>query len=200
MIVNLLLVLVFLAVVLVLAREGMWSGLVMLLNILAAATFATAWYEKLAAFVDERMPSFTYLIDFLCLWGLFAVVLLVMRLVTDRVSRTKVKFLRQVELVGAPVVAVIAGWIMVCFAAASLHTAPVPRSLVQADPESRGMFFGLAPDRKWLAWVRYSTKDGPFARPVGSAVVFDNEADFILRYADRRLKLEQAEGLRVNAN
>ena len=200
MIVNLLLVLVFLAVVLVLAREGMWSGLVMLLNILAAATFATAWYEKLAAFVDERMPSFTYLIDFLCLWGLFAVVLLVMRLVTDRVSRTKVKFLRQVELVGAPIVGVIAGWIMVCFAAASLHTAPVPRSLVQAEPESRGMFFGLAPDRKWLAWVRYSTKDGPFARPVGSAVVFDNEADFILRYADRRLKLEQAEGLRVNAN
>ncbi len=200
MIVNLLLLLVFIAVVLVLTREGLWSGLVMLLNILAATTFATAWYEKLAALADGQMPSFTYLIDFLCLWGLFAVLLLLMRLATDRVSRTKVKFLRQVELVGAPLVAVVAGWIMVCFAAASLHTAPVPRSLVQAEPESRSMFFGLAPDRKWLAWVRYSTKDGPFAHSPASAVVFDNEADFILRYADRRLKLEQAEGLRVNAN
>lgn len=200
MVVNLLLLLVFVAVVLVLTREGLWSGLVMLLNILAAATFATAWYEKVAAFADERMPSFTYLIDFLALWGLFAVVLLVMRLVTDRVSRTKVKFLRQVELAGAPIVAVIAGWIMVCFAAASLHAAPVPRTVVQSDPEARSMFFGLAPDRKWLAWVRYSTKDGPFARPAGSAIVFDNEADHILRYGDRRLKLEQAEGLRVNAN
>lgn len=200
MIVNLLLLLVFVAVVLVLTREGLWSGLVMLLNILAAATFATAWYEKLAAFADGQMPSFTYLVDFLCLWGLFAVVLLLMRLATDRVSRTKVKFLRQVELVGAPLVAVVAGWVMVCFAAASLHTAPVPRSVVQAEPESRSMFFGLAPDRKWLAWVRYSTKDGPFAHAPGSAVVFDNEADFILRYGDRRLKLEQAEGLRVNGN
>ena len=197
MIVNILLLLVFVAVVIVLTREGLWSGLVMLLNIVAAATVSTAWYERVATLIDERMPSYTYLIDFLALWGLFAAVLLVMRLVTDRVSRTKVKFLRQVEMAGSPLVAVVAGWIMVCFAAASLHTAPVPRSVIQAEPDSRGMFFGLAPDRKWLAWVRFATKDGPFAFAPGSAVVFDNEADFILRYGDRRLKLEQAEGLRV---
>ena len=107
MIVNLLLILVFLAIALVLAREGLWSGLVMLLNIVAAATFATAWYERLASFVDAKLPSYTYLIDFLCLWGIFAVVLLGMRLVTDLVSTTKVKFLRQVEFVGGPLVAVI---------------------------------------------------------------------------------------------
>ena len=199
MIVNLLLLIVFLAVTLVLSREGLWSGLVMLLNIIAAATLATGWYERIASFVDEKMPSYTYLIDFLCLWGLFAAVLLVLRLVTARASTTKVKVLRQVELVGGPLVAVITGWVMVCFAAASLHAAPVPRTLVQPAPESR-MFFGFAPDRKWLGWMRYATKDGPFARPPESAIVFDKEGDFILRYADRRLKLEQAEGLRVNAN
>jgi len=199
MIVNLLLVLVFLAIALVLAREGLWSGLVMLLNIIAAATFATAWFERLAGFLDAKMPSYTYLIDFLCLWGIFAVVLLVMRLITDRVSTTKVKFLRQVEIVGGPLVAVITAWVMVCFAAASLHTAAVPRALVQPTPESR-MFFGFAPDRKWLAWVRFATQSGPFAYPEESAIVFDKDGDFILRYADRRLKLEQSEGLRVNAN
>ena len=171
----------------------------MLLNIIAAATFATAWYERLAGFLDAKMPSYTYLIDFLCLWGIFAVVLLVMRLITDRVSTTKVKFLRQVELVGGPIVAVITAWVMVCFAAASLHTAAVPRALVQPTPESR-MFFGLAPDRKWLAWVRFATTSGPFAHPEESAIVFDRDGDFILRYADRRQKLEQSEGLRVNAN
>ena len=199
MIVNLLLILVFLAIALVLNREGLWSGLVMLLNIVAAATFATAWFERLAGFLDAKMPSYTYLIDFLCLWGIFAVVLLVMRLITDRVSTTKVKFVRQVELVGGPLVAVITAWVMVCFAAASLHTAAVPRALVQPTPESR-MFFGFAPDRKWLAWVRFATQSGPFAYPEESAIVFDKDGDFILRYADRRLKLEQSEGLRVNAN
>ena len=199
MIVNLLLILVFLAIALVLNREGLWSGLVMLLNIVAAATFATAWFERLAGFLDAKMPSFTYLIDFLCLWGIFAVVLLVMRLITDRVSTTKVKFLRQVELVGGPLVAVITAWVMVCFAAASLHTAAVPRALVQPTPESR-MFFGFAPDRKWLSWVRFATSSGPFAYPEESAIVFDRDGEFILRYADRRHKLEQSEGLRVNAN
>ena len=199
MIVNLLLILVFLAIALVLAREGLWSGLVMLLNIVAAATFATAWFERLAGFLDAKLPSYTYLIDFLCLWGIFAVVLLVMRLITDRVSTTKVKFLRQVEIVGGPILAVITAWVMVCFAAASLHTAAVPRALVQPTPESR-MFFGFAPDRKWLAWVRFATQSGPFAYPEESAIVFDKDGDFILRYADRRLKLEQSEGLRVNAN
>ena len=195
MIVNILLLLVFLAIALVLAREGLWSGLVMLLNIVAAATFATAWFERLAGFLDAKMPSFTYLIDFLCLWGIFAVVLLVMRLITDRASTTKVKFLRQVELVGGPIVAVITAWVMVCFAAASLHTAAVPRALVQPTPENR-MFFGLAPDRKWLGWVRGSSRKGPFSRPDHA---FDEKADFILRYADRRLKLEGEQGLRAAA-
>ena len=93
----------------------------------------------------------------------------------------------------------ITAWVMVCFAAASLHTAAVPRALVQPTPESR-MFFGFAPDRKWLNWVRFATQSGPFAYPEESAIVFDKDGDFILRYADRRLKLEQSEGLRVNAN
>jgi hypothetical protein len=62
------------------------------------------------------------------------------------------------------------------------------------------MFFGLAPDRKWLSWVRLATSNGPFAHPAESAIVFDKNDDFILRYADRRQKLEQSEGLRVNAN
>ncbi|MFM8284591.1 MAG: CvpA family protein [Planctomycetaceae bacterium] len=198
MIVNILLVIVFLAVTLVLFREGLWSGLVMFLNLLAATTAATAWYPTVANLVDGYLPSFTYLIDFLCWWGLFALILLVMREVTDRMSRTKVKFVKQVELVGGAIVGMLAGWLMVCFTAASLHTAAVPRNLVQPTPEAT-MFFGLAPDRKWLAWARHSTWKGPFGHPgADEARVFDKDARFILGYADRRAALERVEGLRVN--
>jgi hypothetical protein len=38
----------------------------------------------------------------------------------------------------------------------------LPRDVIQATPEAR-MFFGLAPDRKWLGWVRFATSSGPFA-------------------------------------
>jgi len=194
MILNLMLLGLFVAVTFALWREGLWSSAIMLLNILAAATFATAWYEAAVAFLITRgMSSYDYLLDFVCLWGLFAVILLMMREVSDRVSRTKVRFRKPVEMFGGPVVAAAAAWIVVCFAAATLHTAAVPRDMIQPTPEAR-MFFGLAPDRRWLQWVRGSTLRGPFRRPDHA---FDEKADFIVRYATRRKQLEAEPELRV---
>ena len=194
MILTLILLAVFVTVAAALWKEGIWSTLVMLLNVVLAATVATAWYERLVAVLEPRLPSYTYLLDFVALWGLFCLLLLGLREATDRISRTWVKLRRPVELFGGPLVAALVGWVMTCFTAATLHTAPVPRDMVQPTPEAR-MFFGLAPDRKWLAWVRGSTLTGPFAVP-GSA--FDKDADFIIRYADRRKRLEGEPGLRVN--
>lgn len=184
----------FLVVTFALWREGLWSSAVSLLNLLAAASFATAWYESLVAFLIARgLGSYDYLLDFLCLWGLFAIILLVLREVSDRVSRTKVRFRKPVEMFGCPVIAAAAAWIVVCFTAATLHTAAVPRDLVQATPEAR-MFFGLAPDRRWLQWVRGSSLHGPFGRPEHA---FDEKADFVIRYATRRKQLEAQPELRV---
>lgn len=193
MTVTLILAGVFVAVAFAIWREGPWSGLIMLLNLLLAASLATAWYPTVVARIEPMLASYTYLLDFVVLQGLFCLLLLVFREVTDRLSRTRVRFRKPVELAAGPVVAVLTAWVMVCFTAASLHTAPVPRDFVQPTPEAR-MFFGLAPDRRWLAWVRGASLGGPFARPQSP---FDPEADFILRYADRRHALEGEEQLRV---
>ena len=199
MIVNLVLLLVFITVTLLLAREGLWSAMLMFLNVLVAATVATAWFGVLTVSLEKLVPTYTFLLDFLSMWGIFSIVLLALREITDRVSRTKVTFLRQIELCGAPIVALLSGWVMVAFTATSLHTAAVPRWLVQETPQAR-MFFGLSPDRKWLSWMRNSSLDGPFAWPGNNErAIFDKDADFILRYADRRFKLEGEEALRVNA-
>jgi len=196
MIVNILLLVVFLAVTALLARDGLWSGLVMLPSVLLAASLATAWFETLAAVLEKILPSYTYLLDFLSIWTIFCLVLLVLREVTDRVSRTRVKYRRPLEMVGSVLVAAVVGWVMVAFTAASLHTAAVPRDLVQPTPESR-MFFGLSPDRKWLSWVRNASRSGPFSNV---AHAFDKDADFILRYANRRQKLEAEKSLRVSVD
>jgi len=176
-IISLILLGVFIAVAFAIWREGPWSGLIMLLNLLLAASLATAWYPFVAALIEPRAKSYTYLIDFVVLQGLFCLLLLAFREVTDRASRTRVRFRKPVELAAGPLVALITAWVMVCFTAASLHTAPLPRDFIQPTPESR-MFFGLAPDRRWLAWVRGSSLNGPFATP---AKAFDPEADFIPR-------------------
>jgi hypothetical protein len=196
MIVSLMLLGIFIAVSFALWREGPWSGLIMLLNVLLAASLATAWYPVVVARLEPLLGSYTYLLDFIALQGTFCVLLLVMREITDRLSRTRVRFRKPVELAAGPLVAVLTAWVVVCFTAASLHTAPVPRDLIQPTPEDR-MFFGLAPDRRWLAWVRGSSLRGPFADP---ADAFDPEADFILRYASRRQVLEAEPALRVEEN
>jgi len=183
----------FVAVAFALWREGLWGAAIMLLNLLLAASFATAWYERLATFLMARLPSYDYLLDFIALWGLFALSLLGLREISDRVSRRKVRFRKPVEMFGCPVVAAVAAWVFVCFTAASLLTAAVPRDIIQPTPESR-MFFGLEPDRRWLQWVRGSTSGGPFAVARNA---FDPEADFILRYATRRHQLEAQPELRV---
>ena len=194
MILTLILLAVFVTVTAALWKEGLWSSLVMLLNVVLAATVATAWYEKLVAVLEPRLPSYTYLLDFVSMWALFCLLILGLREATDRISRTKVKLRRPVELFGGPLVAALVGWVMTCFTAVTLHTAPVPRGFVQPTPDAR-MFFGLAPDRKWLSWVHGSTIAGPFAVPDSP---FDKDADFIIRYADRRKRLEDEPGLRVN--
>jgi len=193
MIISLILLGIFIAVAFAVWREGPWSGLIMLLNVLVAASLATAWYPVVVARLEPLVASYTYLLDFVALQGTFCVLLLVMREITDRVSRTRVRFRKPVELAVGPLVAVLTAWVVVCFTAASLHTAPVPRDFIQPTPEAR-MFFGLAPDRRWLAWVRGSSVAGPFARPDHA---FDPDADFILRYATRRHALEGEPALRV---
>ena len=195
MTITLVLLVVLAAVTGMLVREGLWRSLLMFFNVLVAATLATGWYQALAGLAEKYLAEFTYLLDFLCIWLIFCAVLALAREATDRMSRRAVVFPPLVERIGGGIVALATGWLVMAFTAATLHTAPVPRDVIQPTPEAR-MFLGLSPDRKWLSWVRSSSAKGPFSRPVAA---FDADAEFILRYADRRLKLEQAEGLRVPA-
>lgn len=195
MIITLVLLAILAGVTGMLVREGLWRALVMFFNVLMAATLATAWHAPLAGLLEGYLPSYTYLLDFLSIWGIFCASLALIREATDRLAPTTIEFPKLVERIGVGIPAFLAGWIMMAFTAATLHTAPVPRNDVQPTPEAR-MFMGLAPDRKWLSWVRGSSAWGPFSR---SAARFDEKADFILRHADRRLKLEGEEGLRTAA-
>ena len=212
MIINVILLAVFVAVLAALWREGLWASLVMLFNVLFAATAATMLLPVVVPLVEPQLATYTYLVDALVLWGLFVLVLAVAREVTDRVSKTRVRFRKPVEMFGTPLVAALAAWATMAFTAAAFHTAPVPRNVV---PQS-GMFFGLAPDRGWLWWTVGAVGRPPFGawgrsfeppgvKP-GGAGGQPAEADplpakeqidrFIEHYARRRLELETLQTLR----
>jgi hypothetical protein len=186
---TILLLVLFLIVTGLVVRERLWGAMLRFLNVLVAATMATAWYEPLAAlgdpYVDRIVPPFGQFFDAAAAWGLFVVILLVLRIITGLMSRTRVPFPPLLDWGGGAVMALLTAWVVVGFTGMTFHMAPLPREAVQATPESN-MFLGLAPDRKWLAWVRGSShpERGPFS--TGGGREFDANADFVVRYADRR--------------
>lgn len=204
----LLLFVIFVAIAATLYPEGMWGNALMLINVVTAALLATSYWEPVAKILEDTWPSFTYFWDFLALWGLFALCLGIMRALTDAVSRTKVRFIKIADQIGSGFFAAWVGWVLVCFTAFTLHTAPLGRNFLFGgfDPQSR-MFFGLAPDRLWLGFMQRMSR-GTFSRtlrpgelqrgaygtdsnPAEQALaVFDRRAEFIPKYATRRQNFE----------
>ncbi|MFZ1933266.1 MAG: CvpA family protein [Thermoguttaceae bacterium] len=185
----LMLVLIF-AVVATCFNEGIWSNVVRLINVITAGLLAMTFFEPLARALDGWQPSYTYMWDFLSLWGLFSVFLLIFREITDRVSRVNVRFLKIVDRIGGVVLSLWIGYAMVCFTMMTLHTAPLGRNFLyegfSTQTDAR-MFFGVTPpDRQWLGFTQ-KMSTGAFA----GAEEFDPNAEFMPKYATRRTDLEK---------
>jgi hypothetical protein len=206
---TLFLLLIFAACIGLLYTEGMWSNAIRLVNVVTAGLLATSYFEATAGMLEGMMPSYTYVCDFLAVWLLFALFMVVFRLLTDTISRVKVRFLGLADRIGSVFFAVLVGWVMMCFTGMTLHTAPLARSFMGGySPESR-MFLGLAPDRQWLAFVQRVSL-GQFSRGMSEEDrkknlygqregdkdwekklrVFDRNSEFLPKYATRRARLE----------
>jgi len=187
--------------------EGLWSNAVRLVNVIFAALLAVNFWEPLARFAEEQAPTFTFFWDFLCLWGLFCVFLVVFRLLTDFISRVKLRFRKIVDQIGSAFFAAWVGYVMVCFTMFSLHTAPLAERFMGGgfQPGENNFFF-LAPDLQWAGFVQKMSQ-GPFCRTLAEdelsrygpaekesekqLAVFDRQGDFVPKYAARRRWLEQ---------
>ena len=70
----------------------MWSNALRFMVVVAAALLATNYFEPVADQLDAWQPTYTYCWDFLSLWGLFAIFVVLFRAVTDQLSKVKVRF------------------------------------------------------------------------------------------------------------
>lgn len=181
MIMDLALLVIFAIAVGAAVRDGLWRGAILLLNVLAAATAATAWYERLAAFIEPYLGGFAALADIVSSWLIFVVAVVGMQALALWCTPTKVRFPKWVDLAGAVILALVTAWTVVEFAATTLHTVPLREG---AAPSPQASFiYRLGPDRRWLGWVRGATNSGPFA---DAANAFDPGQDYIERYARKR--------------
>ena len=178
-------------------NEGMWNNCITLVNVLLAALLAMNYWEPAANFLEGKMASYTYVVDFLALWFVFFLAYILLRGITDALSKTRVKFSPPVETAGSIISVIMIGWIMVCFTLSTLHTAPLARTAIkgsfQAEPMSNN-FLGMAPDRMWLGFVQHRSKNAFSNNP---PVVFDERGEYIFKYGGRREKFSQQPNVRV---
>ncbi len=173
--------------------QGLWGGVIQLVNITTAALIATSNFEILANALQAGWDGLYHWADFLAVWLLFAVSLFVMTLAMSKLSGFRLKFPKQLDLIGGSLLQAWAGWVLVCFLTMTLHMAPMAKNFFfDGFRPEQPLVFGLAPDRLWLAYVHgLSGKSGAFS----SGHPFDPQGDFMLRYASKRLRYERTEGL-----
>jgi hypothetical protein len=204
---------IMLLVVLTLWWQGLWGNAITLINVTFAAMFATNLFEPVVwLFDNENSPSsFTYLLDFLVLWGLFTMSLFFFRLLTDFLSRYRVRFNVYVENIGRTVLSFWIAWLVVCFTCFTLHTAPLGAApfleSFQSSPETRNFLLFFSPDRQWMAFVQSRSREALRRSGMPKTEefeiddvyrVFDQNGDFIPRYHHRREMFEEEDGYRVN--
>jgi hypothetical protein len=168
--------------------SGLWGNLIMIFNVILAGLIATNYFEWLAGWLDKQMPSYTYFCDFVAFWVTFALAVIVLRAITDTLSRIKVRFKKPVEIAGGLVCGAIVGWLMVCLTLFSLHTAPLAiRFMDGAFKPEEDMYFGTAPDRFWgrFAAGQSNTENGALA----AGENFDLNR-YLIWYAQRRAAFE----------
>lgn len=209
---NLVLLLIFLIVAAVMWLQGLWNSVLVLVNLFLAVMVAFNYFEPLADMIDSHDSSYTYLVDFLLLWGLFSLAFGVLRMMTDVLSRHRVVFDFWTETVGRSILAVWIAWLFVGFVCVSLHTAPLSaRPLGFQETPTSGNFLGMAPGRQWLGFIQ-SRSMGAFSRPESDPErlsgrpedqdrgvrVFDPDSRFILKYYQRRKNFADEPSYRVD--
>ena len=209
MLIFLFLFLIFAGVAAGMWFHGAWKNAMFLICILLAGIVATNFFEPVSDMLEGVNSGLTYVFDFMIVWILFCITFLILRFFCELAGASPVKFPRPAELTLRSILAVWSAWIFTCFAAFTLHMAPLnsetPLGAWETPHESPAFLF-LAPDRLWMAYA-YSHSQGVLsrgnfdpnytAREDADADVqpFDSNGQFIYRYHQRRVDYAKEAGI-----
>ncbi|MEM6330587.1 MAG: CvpA family protein [Planctomycetota bacterium] len=177
--------------------EGLWSNTIALMQIVFSGIVAFGFAQPITVWADEYTDGeYTYALDIVVLWFLFALSMILLKIFAELLSKTRAKFVPQVDTFGGALVGLVAGAVMAGIVGATLHTAPLPK-----DGLGGGMDYppGDLSDAGWAAvdihWLRL-VEAAAGAGLTGDAS-FTAE-DFVAVYgAHRKSYAENAEGLKV---
>lgn len=178
-------------------RDGLWSNAILLLQVILSGLLAFGLYQPLTVFVDEKTGGeYTYALDIVILWAVYALSMTLLKAVCDALSTTKMQFPEALDSAVGPLVGLVAGVVLAGIVGASLHVAPLPKDGLGGGMDYTGSSVSAAPlfrvDAVWLKMVESASAAG-----LGGGKPFIAQ-DFVDIYAARRTTYEEQEGLRVD--
>ena len=186
MLLTTLLILIFLGVLGSTMMDSLWGNTLRFLNLIFAATLATAFGEPLAKFMETMMFKGYFFYNFVGIWFAFALAYAFFRFATQRLSRVNVKFHSLANMYGGKALSVLIAMVFVSFLVFTLHQAPLGRNFMGFKETDR-MFFGTAPDRQWHSYMSWVSSGVYFPDEKSQ---FDPNDDYAKRYSKFRASMQ----------
>lgn len=193
-IVNLVLVGLIAGLTWALTSEGLWGSVLMFFNVLFGGIIAFNFYEPLATLVDSTGIGWGFS-DTLCLLGLFIIATFLLRITTESLAPAMVRYPTPIYHLGRLFFGFAGAVVTVAILLVALETAPIHKKILGVIDFNTKPPFGMALDRKWLAFFQYTTglvftehvpgSRDPF-REYGDAKVFDPKAEWLLNHQEAR--------------
>ena len=164
------------------SSEGLWGAALMFVNVMLAGLIAFDLYEWVAKFIDQNLDFMKAFSDFVALVVLFSIAFTLLRIATDNLGPTMVRFPTWLYHVGRYGFAGATAWYLMGMILCILQTAPIHRQFLGYEWKDHAVW-GAGVDRFWLGYVQVTTERVFDRYP---ARMFDAQSSFIRRYHDHR--------------
>jgi uncharacterized membrane protein required for colicin V production len=197
MIINLIIVALTLLLAYALTSEGLWGSALMFFNVLFGAMIAFNFYEPLAVLLDRTGINWGFS-DTLCMLGLFCVSVLLLRMTTETIAPTMVRFPTPIYHAGRLIFGLAGAAVTMAVIILAFHAAPVNKKIFSVVKYDTKPPFGLGLDHQWLGFFQYQTgavfarfgvgRPDPYRQygQGGAVEVFDPLANWLILHQQAR--------------
>lgn len=192
---DMIVLLLILGVTYALASEGVWGAALMFFNIMFAGLISFNFYETLARLWTENTSTMSGWADMICLFGVFFVSLIILRVITDMVAPAVVRLPVPVYHLGRLGFGLAGATTLMAILICGFQTAPVSRKMFGNLDYDFQPPFKLGIDRKWLAFVQWSSgtifpyygdEEEPDDLEYGTAKIFDRTGSWLIDHQNAR--------------
>ncbi len=141
-----------------LTSEGLWGAALVFFNILFAGLITFNFYEPLAALLASNVSQISGYADTLCLMVLFIVSLTILKITTEQIAPSMVRFPTPVYHIGRLFFGLAGASLAMAILLLAFHTSPIHKKMFYgAYNYDHKPPFGFGLDWKWLSFFQYTT-------------------------------------------